>query len=847
MKQPRVMPLRPLLAAICLLFSALPLAGAEEKGTTLVGADGARILVTREGNELTLHYRAQGTTAPGSDRTVFIALQTTPEGGSAVLPFAPGEEGSTVFLPFRADHLFVLRSGKEKSEDWKRVWEKQKWSDRIDTSEELPILWEDTELKISFALDDLGKPGKIRLVVYSKDFSGGEWGRLYGASDPSARGGAGDQFIAHYHELDLTKPKQVVSAPRSRLGAGGERVRIYQLLVRLFGNTKTTRKQNGTLAENGSGRFADLNEAALTSLREMGFTHLWLTGVLQQATGTDYAAVGEPADDVDLLKGIAGSPYAIRDYFDVSPDYARDPAKRLDEFKALLQRIHARQMKALIDFVPNHVARSYASSVKPEFDFGRQSHGGSGDRKDVFFDPLNNFFYLKPGPEGPPLRLPTVKEGQAVSPTCLALGDACDGLFPTEKEFGRVTGNNVVSWQPALGDWYETIKLNYGFDFTASGKSVREYPNALTPDKPVPDTWLKMDAVLAHWQALGVDGFRCDMAHMVPPEFWTWAIGKARRRNPDVFFVAEAYDNDPAKVPGSDPVISGLNGGKSNVMFDLLNAGFDAVYDDPSYKAVKNIYDGSGWANDVEAARSNPFIFENSLRYAENHDEVRLAAKDQWGKIGPEVGRPVSALLYGIGRGPIMLYHGQEVGEPADGAEGFGGDDARTSIFDYWSMPAFLNWVNGGKYDGGGMLDDQRELRDFYGRLLRLMNEPAFRDGDFFPLNAANNENPQFGRGPGETAGGHWLYAFLRHDPATNQRFLGVINLHPRREMSDVSLLLPAEALRFLALAGGSGQARPAGKAGWKHRDQGSSFCGRPAHYPWSPTPGPAHALLFRD
>src|SRR5277367_893594 len=186
-----------------------------------------------------------------------------------------------------------------------------------------------------------------------------------------------------------------------------ERVRIYQLFVRLFSNTNETRKPNGILAENGAGKFNDINSAALASLKDMGFTHLWLTGVLRQATATDYSSIGLPADDPDLLKGLAGSPYAIRDYFDVCPDYATDPAKRLTEFRALLDRIHAHGLKAIIDLVPNHVARSYHSTVHPELTFGAK------DDTSKFFDPNNNFFYLRPTDPGggPPLKLPTCKDG----------------------------------------------------------------------------------------------------------------------------------------------------------------------------------------------------------------------------------------------------------------------------------------------------------------------------------------------------------------------------------------------------------------------------------------------------
>ncbi len=357
-----------------------------------------------------------------------------------------------------------------------------------------------------------------------------------------------------------------------------------------------------------------------------------------------------------------------------------------------------------------------------------------------------------------------------------------------------------MSWTPHINDWYETIKLNYGFDFTDPSKSVREYPNAWSPEKPLPDTWKKVDQVIEYWQSLGVDGFRCDMSHMVPPEMWSWTIAQARSRRPDVFFIGEAYNDDPAKVPGSDPVVSQLNYGNGNVLFDLLNAGFDAVYDAPVYRALKRIYDGSGWANDIDREIADEFICHNSVRYAENHDEVRLAAAREWGGVGMNVGRPVSAILYGLSRGAIMLYNGQEVGEPGAGAEGFGGDDARTSIFDYWSMPEFVKWVNDHRYDGARLSVEQKSLRTFYSRLIHLVGEPAFRDGKFFPLNPANRDNEQFGRLPGEQASGHWLYAFLRYDPMTSQRFLVVANLHPEITLRDVRILVPLSALQSLDL-----------------------------------------------
>jgi len=564
------------------------------------------------------------------------------------------------------------------------------------------------------------------------------------------------------------------------------RAKIYQLFLRQFSNTKETWKANGSIAENGVGKFNDLDQRALRSLRQFGVTHLWLLGALRQATGTDYSAHGLPADDPDLLKGIAGSPFAVRDYFDVCPDYASDPARRFEEFRALVERAHREGLKVILDFVPNHVARSYHSVTKPELSFGVR------DDRARFFAPNNNFYYL----EGqPPLRLPTLKDGVVVSPTCKVLS-GCDGFYEGERRHGKVTGNNLVSWTPGIGDWYETVKLNYGFDFRQGRQATKEYPTSANPQKPIPDTWLKMDAVLAHWQNAGVDGFRCDMAHWIPMEFWRWAIVRARERQPGALFVAEAYDNDPNKLTDG------------NVLTALVDAGFNAVYDDQSYDILKEIYDGPKWANDLDGVLGAVAPLHQSLRYGENHDEVRLANPKEWGGIGARVGRPVVALLFGIGRGPLLIYNGQEVGEPAVGAEGFGGDDVRTSIFDYWSMPELVKWVNGHRYDGGRLSPGQKQLRAWYARLLRVVEQPAFSSGEFIPLNRHNVANPQFGRLAGETASGHWLYAYVRHDQRSRQCFVVVVNLHASQRFIDVRILFPPEALSALGLDPGNAEVR---------------------------------------
>lgn len=542
---------------------------------------------------------------------------------------------------------------------------------------------------------------------------------------------------------------------------------IYQLMVRTFGNTNETRKTNGTLAENGCGKFADINDAALESIRGLGFNHLWLTGVLEQASGTAYPK--RPADDPDILKGIAGSPYAIKDYFDVCPDYAVDPDKRLAEFKELLGRCRKHGFRVIIDFVPNHVARSYQSDVMPQHSFGE------GDDHSAFFHRDNHFYYLQAGHHGggPPLKLPTAGR------------PGCDGLFKPETTFGRVTGNNVISWSPSINDWYETVKLNYGHDFT-TGRGTSHLPGPAAASQDVPKTWRTMDEILGYWQKMGVDGFRCDMAHMVPMEFWRWVVKRCRARDPKVFFCAEAYENDPAKLTDG------------NVLDELLGAGFNAVYDDPSYDVLEGIYDSGKWSNDLDPLTFTGRRFHRSLRYAENHDEVRIASPKEWGGHGMKVGKPVTAVLFTMGRGPVMLYHGQEVGEPAAGVEGFGGDDARTSIFDYWSMPEFTKWVNGGKYDGARLTDKQKSLRDWYGKLIRTTQCRAFTEGEFYGLNHANKENPAFGRVGDESVSGHWMYAFLRRDTKSGQAFLVVANFHPSESLRGVKVRIPKDAQMFL-------------------------------------------------
>lgn len=722
--------------------------------------------------------------APTEEHCLWIALDAGPQFGSTVVKV---EDGRRVFLPFQADLIIETRLG---SAPVFKVYKDFKWSITSDPGISLEFGKERLTLRTK-------RPGQWDAVQAVQWFGLTGAGVLACEHKAIARSSGGDVYLPRYYEPARSGKLQV----RGALGAWGEKPRIYQLLPRLFGNENERRKINGTLAENGSGKFSDLSEAVLGKLSGDHYTHLWLTGILQHATSTNYAEAGQSADDPDLLKGIAGSPYAIRDYFDVSPDLADDPAARLDEFKSLAARIHAAGLKLIIDFVPNHVARSYASDIRPDLAFGNK------DRRTKFFLPDNNFFYLTPevvDGRGP-LRLPTIdpRSGIVINETAKVVGKA-DGYFLPERTHGKVTGNNVVSWEPSTGDWYETVKLNYGFNFLQR-EAPPEYPSAVSPQRRIPDTWKKMDAIIAYWQDLGVDGFRVDMAHMVPPEFWKWLIHRARERQSKVFFMAEAYEDDPAKVPSQEPTLRESDG----VMVALLDAGFNAVYDDASYDALMHVLEADGWANDLDRMNAGigAIFFDRALRYAENHDEVRLAHPRTWGGGGMGVGRPVSATLFGLSRGPVMVYHGQKVGEPALGREGFGGNDERTTIFDYWSLPELNKWWNGGAADGGGLSPEQRDLRDWYVRLLGLMREQAFSTGNTIFLNEANQDNPFYGKIEDVGPSGHWLHAYLRSDPAADSHYLVASNFHPKADMRHLRIRLPGQALASMGV--------DAGAAGW--------------------------------
>jgi len=511
-----------------------------------------------------------------------------------------------------------------------------------------------------------------------------------------------------------TRSNEKIPPVTSMDNASGKIV-IYQIMTRLFGDTTTRNKPYGTIEENGVGKFNDINDAALNSIKSLGVTHVWYTGVIEHAVLSDYLKYGIALDDADVVKGRAGSPYAIKDYYDVNPDLAVDVPNRMREFEQLVTRTHARGMKVLIDFVPNHVARGYHSDAKPE----NVRDLGEGDDTSAAFKASNNFYYL-PG------------QSFQVPADYVALGAA--NSFPTkdgkfDETPAKVTGNDQFTASPGINEWFETVKLNYGVDIQ----------NNRTPHfDPIPSTWEKMRDILLYWTAKKVDGFRCDMAEMVPVEFWNWAIPQIKAVNPDIIFVAEIYN--PAEYRNY------IQRGKFDFLYDKVQL----------YDTLRNLITGGGDTRDIHRIQNDLHgIGRHMLHFLENHDEQRIASKffagDPW-KAMP--GMVVSAA---IDRGPLMIYFGQEVGEPAIGAEGFAGDDGRTTIFDYWGVPEHQKWMNHGRFDGALLSPAQKELRKAYADLLTLAgSSPAIRQGDYIDLTAHNINAGNFKEN---------VHAFIRYTP----------------------------------------------------------------------------------
>ena len=512
-----------------------------------------------------------------------------------------------------------------------------------------------------------------------------------------------------------------------------DKIIIYQLLPRLYGNRNTTRKENGSIADNGCGKFNDLTTSVLKSIQQKGVSHIWFTGVIRHATKTDYTAYGIPANHPAIVKGNAGSPYAITDYYDVDPDLAEDVDARMSEFEALLTRARKARLGVIIDFVPNHVARQYASLCKPK----GVKDLGADDNCDHGFDPQNNFYYC-PGCSFEPY-------------LDLYAGTA----EPYHEEPAKATGNDHFDNKPGQNDWYETVKLNYGVDYYAGG--VGHF-------NPVPDTWFKMRDILLFWASKGIQGVRCDMAEMVPVEFWRWAIAEVRRQYPDYLFIGEVYN--------------------PSLYRQFVDAGFTYLYDKVGmYDTLRDITAGGSATRITGAWQSTDDIADHMLYFLENHDEQRIASQFFAGDAFKAIPALVVSTLFRSC--PYMHYFAQEYGEKGMDKEGFSGKDGRTTIFDYWSLDTMC------RADEGTLTYDEKALADIYSKLMNFARTDKTVSGQSYDLMYANPHSASFN--PDRQ------YAFLRR--SGRQLLVVVVNFDSLDR--DIKLNIPEHAFEYLNLPDG--------------------------------------------
>lgn len=521
------------------------------------------------------------------------------------------------------------------------------------------------------------------------------------------------------------------------------KVVIYQVFTRLFGNQQTANIPWGTREQNGVGKFDDFNDKALKGIKQLGVTHIWYTGVPHHALVADYSAYGISGDDPDVIKGRAGSPYAVKDYYNVNPDLARDPAKRMDEFRALLARSHKHGLKVMIDIVPNHVARAYRSSGAPA---GVRDFGADDDTS-VEYARNNDFYYVP----GQPFRVPAWPADYRV-----LNGEAHSQIdFKFAENPAKWTGNGSRAAQPKFDDWYETVKINYGIkpdgstDFPRlpadfAGKDWRAH-YAFWQGKDVPASWKKFRDITQFWLAQGVDGFRYDMAEMVPVEFWSYLNSAIKHTNPEATLLAEVYNPKQYR--------DYLHLGKMDYLYDKVDF----------YDHLKLVMQGKASTDRLVNIQTQYADIEpHLLHFLENHDEQRIASAPFAGDA--RKGLPAMVVSATIGTAPTMLYFGQDVGEKGDGDAGFG-KASRTTIFDYWGVPAHQRWMNKGKFDGGALHADEKALRADYVKLMQFTrNAPALM-GNYDDLHKANTGNTGY---DGE------LFSYARYN--TNQKLVIVSN-----------------------------------------------------------------------
>ena len=297
-------------------------------------------------------------------------------------------------------------------------------------------------------------------------------------------------------------------------------------------------------------------------------------------------------------KGTLGSPYAIRDYRAVNPEFGT-----LEDFKRLVEDIHGHGMKCIIDVVYNHTAPdSWLAQNHPEW------------------------FYHKP-----------------------------DGSF----------GNRV-------GDWTDIIDLDY------DNRGLWEYQIET----------LKM------WAEI-VDGFRCDVAPLVPLAFWLKAREEVEKVRPGCFWLAESVEPEFIQYIRS----RGMAAHSDSEVYQA----FDLCYDYDILTEYLGVFTGKGSLEEYAAAvsRQEGMYPDNyvKLRCLENHDRPRIA------QLAPDdrMVRNWTAFSY-FQKGMVFLYNGQEVQA-----------EHTPSLFDKDT----IHWETG------------KDLTPLLRRLAELKRDPIFADSSY--------------------------------------------------------------------------------------------------------------------
>jgi len=569
-------------------------------------------------------------------------------------------------------------------------------------------------------------------------------------------------FAQNNTEAPMMKKVEVGEQPKKAV--------VYQVFTRLFGNKNTTNKPWGTIEENGVGKFNDFTDKALQEIKKLGVTHIWYTGVPHHDVIRDYTKYGISNDDPDVVKGRAGSPYAVKDYYNVNPDLAVDPAKRLEEFEALIARTHKNKLKVIIDIVPNHIARNYKGLTNPKGvkDFG------ADDNTSVEYARDNNFYYIP----NTPFEVPTSKDYKPLNGEVNPLSDGKFTEFPA-----KWTGNGSRLAKPDINDWYETVKVNYGirpdgskdFPELPGGYETRDYKAhyEFWQGKDVPSSWKKFRDIALYWIAKGVDGFRYDMAEMVPVEFWSYMNSAIKMKNPNAFLMAEVYNPKEYR--------NYIKLGKMDYLYDKVE----------TYDHLKAVIQGNAMPDPLTDIQDNMRDIEHHmLHFLDNHDEQRLASPEFAGT--PEKGKPLMVVSATISSSPTMIYFGQEVGEAGNEDAGFG-KRSRTSIFDYVGVPNHQRWMNGGLFDGGKLTQKEKELRDFYSRLLNFTLTSEALMGKFQEIQTINrNETQNYDPG---------LYSYVRY---TSHEKLIIITNFSWVTTSKFELRVPKDVISKWNLIDGS-------------------------------------------